>query len=171
MQAAGAAKATGAKSTAEWLRSQGTRAGSAHRAVHLAQALVEHTATRERFAAGRCSPEQAEVVAGFLDALSDGVSPQVRAAAELDLLDRAASLDPKGLADAATRWAARIDPAGSGDLESRERAARAGRDFTLYRGREGMWKATGQFDTEGAAFVMAALDPLAAPRGRVRCSV
>ena len=164
VQAAGAARATGAKSTAEWLRAQGTGAGTARRQVHLAEALVEHAATREGLAAGRCSAEQAEVVAGFLDALSDDVSPEVRAAAEADLLERAAILDPKGLAQAATGWAARIDPAGSGDLASRERAAKAGRDFTLYRGRDGMWKATGQLDTEGAAYLMAAIDPLAAPR-------
>ena len=164
VQAAGAARATGAKSTAEWSRAQGTGAGAARRQVYLAEALVEHAATREGLAAGRCSSEQAEVVAGFLDALSDDVSAEVRAAAEADLLERAAILDPKGLAQAATGWAARIDPAGSGDLESKERAAKAGRDFTRYRGRDGMWKATGQLDTEGAAYLMAAIDPLAAPR-------
>ena len=164
VQAAGAAKVTGAKSTAEWLRSQGTGAGAARRQVNLAEALVEHTATRQRLAAGRCSAEQAEVVAGFLDSLSQDVPAEVRAAAEADLLQRASTLDPKGLQDAATRWAARIDPAGSGDLQARERAARAGRDFTVYRGRGGVWKAVGQLDTEGAAYLMAALDPLAAPR-------
>ena len=149
VQAAGAAKSTGARSTAEWLRGQGMGAGAARRQVHLAEALVEHTATREGLAAGRCSSEQAEVVAGFLDALSDDVPVEVRAAAEADLLERASTLDPTGLAEAATRWAARIDPAGSGDLERKERAARAGRDFTVYRGRGGVWKAVGQLDTEG----------------------
>ena len=95
------------------------------------------------------------------DALSDAVTPQDRAAFEADLLVQAEALDPWQLRTAVKRAAARVDPCGSGDLERAERQAR--REFVMYP-RAGMYILAGQLDPEGAAYLSAALDPLAAPR-------
>ena len=161
----GAARAKGALGTAAWLSGQGVAPGVARRDVALAGALADpdHEGTRDRLASGGLTPEHAIVITRAKDALSDGVSVEQRAAFEKDLLEAAQTNTPQQLETAARRAAARVDPTGSGDLERLERAARARREFTMTR-RGGMYVLGGQIDTEGAAYVSAALGPLSAPR-------
>jgi hypothetical protein len=97
------------------------------------------------------------------DALSDQVGAGERAGVETRLLADAARLDHGRLRKAATAQAARVDPGGSGDLAAHERTAKARRDLVFYRGADGMHQLRGVLDTEAAATVAAALDPLAAP--------
>ncbi len=160
----GSARSAGATSTAAWLRGEGQSASAARRDVTLADALAEHTQTRQALADGRITPEHALVITGAVDALSDRVEPDERVKAEAGLLRQAQQQDPFQLRDTAKRAATRIDPHGSGDLAAAERSARARRELVLFRGRDGMHMLSGALDPEGAAVVSAALDPLAAPR-------
>jgi hypothetical protein len=162
----GAARKVGALSTAAWLRSEGAGAAAARRDVDLAEALGEpdHDQTRRGLARGRFTPEHAIVITQAKDRLSDQVHPTARAAFEADLLDLAETLDPFELRNAAKRAAAKVDPAGSGDLARAERSAKARRELVIFKGRDGMHVLRGQLDTEGAATLAAALDPLSAPR-------
>ena len=161
----GAARTVGALGTAAWLSGQGVAPGVARRDVALAGALADpdHDRTRGRLASGGLTPDQAIVITRAKDGLSDQVSVEQRAAFEADLLDQAPSCTPHQLQTAARRAAARVDPTGSGDLERIERAARARREFTMTR-RGDMYVLGGQLDTEGAAYISAALGPLSAPR-------
>ncbi len=158
-----ARRVTGATSTAAWLRADGESAGAASRQVALAGSLLEHEATRKALSVGQINLEQAQVIAGALDALSDTVTDADKTAVEQALLTDADRLDPGRLRKQAVAQAARIDPTGSGDLAGQERSAKAGRDLTMWRGTDGMHHLRGVLDTEAAAIVAAALDPLAAP--------
>ena len=157
-------RATGATSTAAWLRSTGVGAGAAVREVELAGGLTRHEATRDALTSGGITADQAAVISGALDRMSDDVGAEVVAAAERRLLDNAARLDPTGLRKFAAAQAARVDPHGSGDLAARERRMRARRDLTISRERDGMHRVAGLLDPEGAAHVVTALDALARPR-------
>jgi hypothetical protein len=137
-------------------------AGAAARQVALAGSLAGHDANRSALAAGAINAEQAAPITGALDALSEQVGAGERAGVEERLLADAARLDPGRLRKAATAHVARPRP-GSGDLAGQEQAAKARRDLTIWRGRDGMHHLRGIFDTEAAATVAAALDPLAAP--------
>jgi hypothetical protein len=154
----------GATSTAAWLRSTGTAPGAATREVTLARALDWHAPTRDALAAGAISTEQAQVITAAVDALSDAVPDAERRDAEERLLAAAAWSDPVQLRKLATAQAARVDPAGAGDLERREQAMLAAREFTVSRDRDGMHRLAGRLDPLGAAQLLAVLDPLAAPR-------
>src|SRR6266702_1793252 len=158
-----ARRTTGATSTAAWLRGDGMSPGAAHREVRLAGALGQHEATRAAMQAGWINPEQAQVITDALGGLSDAVDAVDKAAVEERLLVQAGRLDPGQLRKEAVAAAARIDPTGSGDLARMERAARAGRELVFYKGSDGMHHLRGALDTEAAATLAAALDPLAAP--------
>ncbi len=138
-------------------------AGAAARQVGLAAALVEHDRTRRALASGVIDPERAQVITAALDGLSDRVGEQDRGQLEARLLAQAGRLDLGRLRRLALVEAARVDPAGSGDLAGPERAARAGRELTVWRGTDGMHHLGGRLDTAAAATLAAALDPLAAP--------
>ncbi len=158
-----ARRTTGAISTAGWLRADGMGAGAAARQVGLAAALVEHDRTRRALASGVIDPERAQVITAALDGLSERVGEQDRGQLEARLLAQAGRLDLGRLRRLALVEAARVDPAGSGDLAGPERAARAGRELTVWRGTDGMHHLRGRLDTAAAATLAAALDPLAAP--------
>jgi hypothetical protein len=161
----GAARKAGALGTAAWLKGQGSGAKAARRDVKLAGALAEpaHAQAREALASGRVGAEQTAVVTAATDALSGAVSLEQRDAFEARLLAQAETLDPWLLEKAARREAARVDPSGSGDLARAEKAARSQRELVIYSDR-GRYVLAGQLDAEGAAYLSAALDPLAAPR-------
>ena len=106
-------------------------AGAAARQVALAGSLTEHEATRRALQTGSINPEQAQVITGALDGLSDAVGEVQRAAVEGRLLADAGRLDPGRLRKEAVAQAARVDPGGSGDLAAQERAAKAGRDLSI----------------------------------------
>jgi hypothetical protein len=158
-----ARRVTGATSTAAWLRADGMSAGAAARQVALAGSLLEHAATRAALADGAINAEQAQVITGALDGLSAAVGDGERVRVEQRLLADAARLDPGRLRKAAVAQAARVDPGGSGDLHDQERAAKARRELSFWRGSDGMHHLRGVFDTEAAATLAAALDPLSAP--------
>ena len=88
-------------------------------------------------AGGRISPDQAAVITGAVDRLSDAVPDAERAATEALLLDKAAYLDPVNLRKAGVWRAAQIDPQGSGDLARAERAMVAQRELTIWADRDG----------------------------------
>ena len=136
----------GATSTAAWLRQHGTAAGAANREVTLATALVKSiTATREALAGGRISPEQAAVITGAVDRLSEAVPDAEKAATEALLLDKASYLDPVNLRKAGVWRAAQIDPArlrrpgqggeGDGRRPGADHLGRPGRPAPPTRGR------------------------------------
>ena len=162
----GAAKsAAGALSTGQWLRTQGVNPGAAAREVALAGSLERNQATRGALASGLISVEQAQVVAAAVDALSEAVPDDERAAAQARLIESAGRLDPVQLRKLAAAQAARIDPGGAGNLERGEQAAKANRELTVSRwSSDGMWHVNGRLDAEGAAHLQAALGPLAKPR-------
>ena len=159
-----ATRATGALSTAAWLRAEGMNPSAAQREVALATSLERNAATRDALASGAITTEQAHVVASAVDALSDAVPEPDRSDAEQRLLAAAPRLDPCQLKKLAVAQAARIDPTGSGDLQRDEKAQAARRELSISRWTDGMWHLRGVLDTEGAAHVLNALGPLAKPR-------
>ena len=158
-----ARRVTGATSTAAWLRADGMSAGAASRQVALAGSLGRHEATRSALASGHINPEQAHVITEALDRLSDAVADSDKDTVETRLLSDAARLDPGQLRKQAMAAAARVDPTGSGDLAGQEKAAKARRDLTMWRGTDGLHHLRAVLDTEAAATLTVALDPLAAP--------
>jgi hypothetical protein len=162
----GSALATGASSTAAWLR--GTcklRFGVAKKTVALARAVVErYPATGAGLAAGAVSVEAAHVVVDALDDLPDTVDDPTMAAAEADLLDQATRFDPKDLAIIGRGLRYVLDPDGATDLAAEEARQHAGRDLQLNRDDRGAWHLRGRLDPDAGNELAAAIDVLSRPR-------
>jgi hypothetical protein len=146
------------------LKAEGVSASQANRDVALAQSLAGNEQTRQALATGRISAGQAEVIASALDGLSEHVDADAKTKAEQRLLERAPGTDPWTLRKEAAAQAARIDPDAEQRMQAGEQAAKARRELWLFKGRDGMHQLRGLLDTEGAATLIAALDPLSAPK-------
>ena len=91
---------SGATSTANWW-AHATRMtrGAAHRRVKFARALATefHEPVRVALAGGALLVEQAEVIIAAIDALPDGLDPEIRDKAQAQLIGYAAQFDAKAL--------------------------------------------------------------------------
>jgi hypothetical protein len=161
VEAVGAATATGARSTAAWLRLHGEHPGAAKRDVELARKLAAHERVAQALGTGVISRDHAGVITGATEQLP----AQVRGEAEQRLVGAATRMDPTQLAKEAVRVLTDLHPDGPARLEHAEQAATATRELSVVpdRARRGFVFA-GRLDVEGAAILDTALNALAAPR-------
>ena len=155
-------------STGDWLTHLGgLRKGEGRRVVARAHALTGPLeATREAMAAGRVSPEQADVIVKSIEALPLGEA--VRARGEQTMLDQAGTFDATDLARTGRHLVHVVDP----DAEDRrleralareERGAHLTRFLSIASDGAGGVRIKGRGSAEDGALVKAALLPLTAP--------
>jgi len=152
-----------APSTAAWLRERlRLTRGEANSRVRLAAALGgELTATGAALAAGSISAEHAAVIARSIDRLPAALPAATCGDAEAFLLDQAATFDPDQLRQLGRHLRDVVDPDAA---ERDEKAAARRRELALTGNGDGTHTLRGTLDNETAEKMMAALDPLAAPR-------
>jgi hypothetical protein len=160
-----------AASTSAWLRSHLQMApGDARRRVTLSTALAERLeATRRALADGTISREHALVVMKVMDSLSTSLGSELRADAERQLIDWCRQFNPHDVARLGCKLSEIIDPDTAEEreaklLEKQERDAARQRHLVFGPDGFGRHFLRGQFDSESAATIAAALDPLAQPR-------
>jgi hypothetical protein len=167
----GLAVARGASCTAVWLREAlGVSIPAARRLQGLAADLDGLAVVREALAGGAISVEQARAVADSVHELPGQVGPDLVGKAAVALVDAAAEFDPVQLRRLGARILAHVAPQIADEVDRRrlerdERAAVAGRGFTLACDGHGGLRLSGRLDAEAAAVVTAALDPLCPPGG------
>jgi Domain of unknown function (DUF222) len=155
-------------STGDWLTHLGgLRKGEGRRLVARAHALTGPLeATREAMAAGRVSPEQADVIVRSVDQLPSGTA--VRQRGEQVLLDHAGRFDATDLARTGRHLVHVVDP----DAEDRklerqlareERACHQGRFLSIATDGAGGVRVKGRGSAEDGALLKAALLPLTTP--------
>jgi len=144
--------------------------GLAKRWVELARALDSHAAvTGEALAAGVVNEEQAVVIARVMSGLGD-VPVELRDKAQQRLVECAAQFEPQSLAKLGSRVLEHVAPQLSQErlakeLATQEKRAARERTFSLSPDGAGKVRLTGWLETEAAAIVTAAMDPLTAPAG------
>ena len=161
----GAATATGAPSTAAWLRGRlRLHPGAANAEVELARDLdTELTVTAAALAAGDISRDAAAAVAGGLHRLPRGLDPATRDQAQDYLVAQAREFDPAALARLGNHLIVALDPDGGSALE-REEARQADRQYlTMSHAADGSRPLRGQFGPEGGALLDAVLQSLSGP--------
>jgi hypothetical protein len=161
----GAATATGAPSTAAWLRGRlRLHPGAAKAEVELARDLATGmTDTAAALAAGHISRDAAAAVATGLHRLPRGVDPAVRDQAQTYLVTQAREFDPAALARLGNHLIVALDPDGGPALE-REEARQADRQYlTMSHAADGSRPLRGQFGPEGGALLDAVLQSLSGP--------
>jgi hypothetical protein len=161
----GAATATGAPSTAAWLRGRlRLHPGAAKAEVELARDLhTDLTDTAAALAAGDISRDAAAAVAAGLGRLPRGVEAATRDAAQTYLVARAREFDPAALARLGNHLIVALDPEGGPALE-REEARQADRQYlTMSHAADGSRPLRGQFGPEGGALLDAVLQSLSGP--------
>ena len=161
----GAATATGAPSTAAWLRGRlRLHPGAAKAEVELARDLhTEMTDTAAALAAGHISRDAAAAVATGLHRLPRALDPTTRDQAETYLVAQAREFDPAALARLGNHLIVALDPDGGPALE-REEARQADRQhLTLSHAADGSRPLRGQFGPEGGALLDAVLQSLSGP--------
>jgi len=162
LECRGAAKATGAASTASWL-SGTTRMspGAATDIVKLGQALAESPDTAEALAAGRISTAHAKVIVGFFAHLPDGVPAEALPECERYLLDAAATENPVELARRAAALRHLLEPV-EGSVPDAENIELNEFHASTTLGGRGMVKA--DLDAETTEMLLTALSALSAPQ-------
>jgi hypothetical protein len=155
---------TGASSAAAWLRSV-TKAhpGRAHAEVRLAAGLSRYSLLQAALAEAQMSAEQVRVCVEALDALPSTLTAEKLAEAEAYLVAECAGFDPAQLRKIGKHLLHVLDPDGPALLEEAEQQAKRSRSLNVSECDGGV-KLSGFLDGEGAAAVLTALDPLAAPR-------
>ncbi|WP_299036692.1 HNH endonuclease signature motif containing protein [uncultured Pseudokineococcus sp.] len=158
--------ASGAPSTADWLvGATTTRAEHARKRVDLAVALdTDLTATGRALAAGDITGDQAGVISTTMGRLHPDLDAATRADAQAFLLEQAAHLDPRRLARVGRHLTARLDVRADDDLARTEARQTSQRQVRCTQTDDGTWLLSGVLDPTGGATLMAALEPLAAPR-------
>ncbi len=166
VDARGAAVATGAASTAAWLRHRLLlHPGAAKAEVSIAAEVDrELTETGAVLTAGAITLDQAAAVAGAMRGLPGAVDPATRRQAEGWLLEQAAQFDPAALHKLGRHLVQVVDPDGGAALEREEALLAARQTFTVSHGADGSRPVRGQFDPEGGALIDAALAAVSAPR-------
>ncbi|MCP2323730.1 hypothetical protein HDA40_002237 [Hamadaea flava] len=162
----------GATGTANWLTYLlAMRHRDAVAWTKLAQLLPETPAVEEALAAGRVNVEQARVIAKTVHDLPSAVGEVGKAKADQALTQLAVEdrLRPETLENHRSQILELVAPEIAEerlrkDLERAERSAYDRRDFTLIPYGEGEYRVRGVLDTEMAAIVRTALDPLSGPR-------
>jgi Domain of unknown function (DUF222)/HNH endonuclease len=169
----GVAAARGATSTAVLLRQllrispgQARRRISDARSVHPAVALTGEIldpalpVAAAAVAAGTISDQHLQVIRQTVEQLPAAVQDMVRTEVETQLVDHATRFDPVELVKLAHRVRAHLDPDGT-LLDERQAVAR--RELSFIPDLNGTVLIRGRLDTEAAAIVQTALNPLAAP--------
>lgn len=170
IDARGLATREGAASTAAWLRERlRLHPNAAKQMVRLAQALESaFPATAEALADAGINEDQAHAIVQAVRDLPDEIGLDLRGQAEKALLEFAGQFGPLQLRMLGARVLAQVAPEEAERLEREqlERAdARAWRDraFTLSPFGPGRVRLSGWLDTESAATVSAAIEPLCSP--------
>ncbi|MCP2321642.1 hypothetical protein HDA40_000149 [Hamadaea flava] len=162
----------GATGTANWLTYLlAMRHKDAVGWTKLAKLLPETPVVEEALVAGRVTVDQARVIAKTVHALPSAVGDAGKAKAA-DVLTKLAADDrlrPETLENHRSQILELVAPEIAEerlrrDLERAERSANDRRDFTLIPYGEGEYRIRGILDTEMAAIVRTALDPLSGPR-------
>jgi hypothetical protein len=166
------AAAHGATSTAVWLRDQlRVSARSARRLVELADAVdAGPPVIRQALLHGGLTVEQGQVVAQTLATLPTQAGPEVTDKAAQLLVDWAGRFEPTILRRLGDRILTHVAPelAEHAELIALQRAAERAetrRHLTLSDQPDGQVRLTGNLDSETAALLRAAIDPLCAPVG------
>ncbi|MFF5179296.1 DUF222 domain-containing protein [Micromonospora sp. NPDC000316] len=168
----GVATTQGASSTAVWLRERlRLDVGAARRLVGLAASLdAVPCGVRDAVAGGAVTVEQARVIAETVETVRAAAGVEVADKAVGVLLDWAGQFDPFLL----RRMGARIldhvapevaDAAAEAALQAQDARAARDRHVTVSEQADGRLRLSGILDTEAAAVVRAAIDPLTAPAG------
>ncbi len=166
VDARGAAVATGAASTAAWLRHRVLmHPGAAKAEVALAAEVDGELAeTGAALAAGEISLDQAAAVATAMRGLPAAVDPQTRREAQGWLLEQASQFDPAALHKLGRHLVQVVDPEGGAALERQEALLASRQAFTLTHTPDGSRPVRGQFGPEAGALLDAALAAVSAPR-------
>jgi hypothetical protein len=155
-------------STGDWVTHVGgLRKGEGKRIVRRAHALTGPlAATRAAMAAGRVSPEQADVIVRSIDQLPSG--PAVRQRGEAVLVEHAGDFDATDLARTGRHLVHVVDPDAEDRklerlLDREERASHHSRFFSITSDGAGGVRVKGRGSVEDGALLTAALLPLTAP--------
>ena len=162
----GAAVATGAASTAAWLRHKLLlHPGAAKAEVALAKDLHGGlTATGQALGTGEVTRDQAAAVATAMRALPGAVDPATRRRAEAWMLTEAAQFDVAAMHKLGRHLVQVVDPERGAALERDEARKAARQEFTLTHGADGSRRFRGQLGPEGGALLDAALAAVSGPR-------
>ncbi|HEU5111655.1 MAG TPA: DUF222 domain-containing protein [Micromonosporaceae bacterium] len=166
----GIPRAEGAVGLGPWLRDRlKLSPSSAKRLAELVKFLAARPASDAALSDGAVTVDQLTVIGATVALLRDGgdVEPEVVDKAEAELLGHAAMLDPKRLEKCGRRIVHLVDPEHAEERAERvRRRAQAGRTLSLAGTAgavDGLVRIAGWLDSEAAAIVRAALDPLCRP--------
>ncbi|MET8231574.1 DUF222 domain-containing protein [Micromonospora sp. NPDC005298] len=168
----GTATAQGASSTAVWLRDRlRLGVGAARRLVELAATLDAAPAgVRDALAGGAVTVEQVRVIADTVGTVHTAAGAEAADKAVGVLVDWAAQFDAALLRRLGTRILDHVAPdvadaAAEAALRAQESRAARDRHVTISEQTDGRLRLAGILDTEAAAALRAAIDPLIAPTG------
>ena len=159
-----------AHNTAGWLRSRyRVTARVARDSVQVASATDHRPGLDRALVDGAVSAEHVSVIDTCLRSLPAEVGAEAVDKAEALLIGWAADFDAKDLRTLATRILDHVAPeiaeqAEAKALAQQEAAAYAARTLSIMSNGDGRVRLSGWLDTEAAAIVTAALDPLCSPR-------
>ncbi|HYP45475.1 MAG TPA: DUF222 domain-containing protein [Propionibacteriaceae bacterium] len=159
--------------TAMWLRERlRMTPTAARRLVRLAKAVDERPGLDQALGAAAVNVEQATAVVDAVEALPSDTGVEVAAKAEAMLLEWAGQFDARQLGVLGRRVLAHVAPevaeAAEGKAVERDNAsAYAARTLSIVPQGDGRVRLSGWLDTEAAAVVSAALEPLCSPRRHV----
>ncbi len=158
----------GAASTVAWLRDLlRISAADASRLITLGQLIDARTAIADAIGSGTLNPAQALAIGHVLGDVPPD-DPVIVDKVEAILIDHATQFEPVILRRLGQRVLAHVSPDRADarlrdKLERDERAAHQRRGFTLSPDRLGATRISGVLDTEGAAILAAAIEPLTRP--------
>ncbi|MEU8331300.1 DUF222 domain-containing protein [Micromonospora sp. NPDC048839] len=168
----GTATAQGASSTAVWLRDRlRLGVGAARRLVELAATLdAAPPGVRDALAGGSVDVEQARVIAATVETVHAAAGTEAADKAVGVLVEWAAQFDAALLRKLGTRILDHVAPevadaAAEAVLRAQESRAMRDRHVTISEQTDGRIRLTGILDTEAAAALRAAIDPLTTPTG------
>jgi hypothetical protein len=168
VDARGAAVATGAASTAAWLRGRLRQHPADARAeVRLARDLDQDLpATASALSAGDISLARAQAVATGIRRLPRATDPVTRRLAEAHLAEQAREFDPAALHRLSAHLVQVLDPERGAALEKEEAAQADRQELTLSHGADGACTLRGHFGPVHGGFIDTVLAAVSAPRPR-----
>ncbi|MGC4834289.1 DUF222 domain-containing protein [Micromonospora vinacea] len=168
----GTATTQGASSTAVWLRDRlRLGVGAARRLVELAATLdTAPPGVRDALAGGVVDVEQVRVIAATVETVHTAAGTEAADKAVGVLVDWAAQFDATLLRRLGTRILDHVAPdvaqaAAEAALRAQESRAARDRHITISEQTDGRLRLAGILDTEAAAALRAAIDPLTTPTG------
>ncbi|MER7586018.1 DUF222 domain-containing protein [Micromonospora sp. NPDC127501] len=168
----GTARTHGASNTAVWLREHlRLTIPAARRLIDLATVLdTGNPGIRQALADGAISLDQARVIADTIDTVNTSADAETADKAAGVLVGWASQFDPTHLRKLGTRILDHVAPdiadaATQAALDAEAHRATRDRHLTLSEQTDGRLRLTGTLDTETAALLRAAVDPLSTPCG------